>query len=398
MKDHYTEDITDESIFLLDAYEYDLPEHLIAQAPSNPVDSCKLMVCSRTDQTIADTVFKQLPSLLDPQSVIFFNDSKVIKARLSFPTLTPISFVLYWWTKIDITDGELFYLWSTSEPYVYKFLVKPWSKFKVWTTIRIGSYTLSITGSFDYGRLVYCTDNILQLLDEYGQMPLPPYISYDKGKESDYQPIVAKTPWSVASPTASLHFTPELLNNLKSDWVLLDYVTLHVWLGTFRQIKTKNIRDYEIHSEMCEVDIDIFDRIMHYQKEHKTIVAVWTTSCRTLESLPYLFTQLKSVLRSLIPTQTYEYRTNASRDLVDAYVSNPVVYNGLIYFECMLYIIPWYRFRIVNQLITNFHLPKSSLMLLLASFMWYRFMMNSYEQAIKKNYKFYSFGDAMLIQ
>ena len=144
-------------------------------------------------------------------------------------------------------------------------MVRPGSKIKVGSIIKIKDYVLSVVDSWEYGRIIFFDGDVFSLLQDCGQMPLPPYIWYDNSKESLYQPVVALHPWSVASPTASLHFTEWLIEAMKIQWVTLDYVTLHVWIGTFRVIKTANIKDYDIHSEQCEIDLWIFWRIYEYK-------------------------------------------------------------------------------------------------------------------------------------
>jgi S-adenosylmethionine:tRNA ribosyltransferase-isomerase len=191
-----------------------------------------------------------------------------------------------------------------------------------------------------------------------------------------------------------------LLDLLKNNNVTLDYITLHVWIGTFRSIKVDDIRDYDIHSEVCEVDIAIFSRIASYKLSWKNVIAVWTTSCRTLESLIYLWVKLTNKQKDGLCEWKYKdfwnnLENNISLD--NNYIQSYVVGVESIQFECKLFIVPWFCFTVVDQLITNFHLPKSSLMVLVASILGYDYMMNAYRIAIQKNYMFYSFGDAMWI-
>ena len=279
-------------------------------------------------------------------------------------------------------------------------MVKPGSKLKIGATVLLWDKRLTIVDNFDYGRVIQYDGDIFALLEEFGQMPLPPYVEYSQEKESDYQPAMAKEPWSVASPTASLHFTAKFLNELEAKGVNFDYVTLHVGIWTFRPIKTINIKDFDIHTELCQIDLGIFERIMKYKLNNKRIIAVGTTACRTLESLPYLFMQCKELLLELLWKEIFTYREDLTKDIYQHtnFIVDPTINTQNISFACKLYITPWFRFLILDQLITNFHLPKSSLMVLLASFMGYEFMMQAYEEAIKKNYMFYSFGDAMRIK
>ena len=224
-------------------------------------------------------------------------------------------------------------------------------------------------------------------------MPLPPYVSYAQEKVASYQPIFAKTPGSVASPTASLHFTKTLLDSLKSKEICTDFVTLHVGIGTFKSMTSSDIKHHEIHHETCEIDSEIFSRIMNYKQAGQPIIAVGTTSCRTLESLPYLWLKLKDELNILCDEKTSRYWNELSSNLDGGknYISNYRIEGEKIHFDCSVYILPGFRFTVIDQLITNFHLPKSSLMVLVASIMGYDLMMQCYEDAIKNHYAFYSF-------
>lgn len=325
----------------------------------------------------------------------FFNNSKVIKARIPLDNAV----VMYNQEEKRIIWWELFYIWIHGD-WVYTFMVKPWSKLKIWSICIIWEYILTIVGDWEYGRLISFDGDIFTFLSEYGQMPLPPYIGYQESKESLYQPVFAKQPWSIASPTASLHFTSSLLNQLASNGVLFDYITLHVGIGTFRTIKVKDIHDYDIHSEICEIDNDLFSRIAHYKQWGKNIIAVGTTSCRTLESLLYLRILLdENQKNNCCKSIQRDFRDSLAWNInkQNNYIQSFQIKDGFIQFECKLFITPWFQFTIIDQLITNFHLPKSSLMVLVASILGYEYMMNAYKIAIEKNYMFYSFGDAMWI-
>jgi len=254
--------------FALDSYDYFLPDNLIAQHAHDPADECKLMVVNRKAWTTNDEVFNDaLLSNLNNDYIIFFNNSKVVRARIPLDNAK----VCYKDKVIDWMAWELFYLWPAGNS-SYEFLVKPGSKLKIGTQIFLWDKVLSIVDNFDYGRVIAYDGDIFALLEEFGQMPLPPYVEYSQEKESAYQPVMAKEPWSVASPTASLHFTPTLLKQLEEKGVLFDYLTLHVWIGTFRPIKSKNIKDFDIHSESCQVDLEIFERIMNYRLGKKKII------------------------------------------------------------------------------------------------------------------------------
>lgn len=383
-------------MFSIDSYEYDLPENLIAQSPHSPVDECRLMTVNKSSGDIDDSIFRESLLQLWSNDCLFFNNSKVLKARISLDDVVIMDKdkekKIIWW--------ELFYLWL-NEGWWYKFMVKPWSKLKVWTLCYVWKYILRITWDWEYGRIISFDGDMYDLLSDHWQMPLPPYIAYSESKDELYQPVFAKQPGSVASPTASLHFTQSLLDSLKNNNVILDYITLHVWIGTFRSIKVNDVRDYDIHSEICEVDLTIFSRIASYKLLWKNIIAVWTTSCRTLESLIYVWSKLSDEQRGcLCEWKTKDFWDNLEKTILpeNDYISSFVVGVNSIQFECKLFIMPWFHFTVVDQLITNFHLPKSSLMVLVASLLGYDYMMNAYRIAIQKNYMFYSFGDAMWIR
>lgn len=390
---------TDKDIFDITSYDYELPPELIAQNPHSPADQCKLMLVDRQTGAIKDKIFSDVTDYLSSDYILIFNNSKVVRARI----LLQNARIVRENQVIHGMEGELFYLSPLGNGH-YHFLVKPGSKLKVGTVVMLWDHKLSIVADHDYGRVIEYQGDIFALLDQYGQMPLPPYIGFDQSKESLYQPVVASNPWSVASPTASLHFTPKLLENIKHQGVQFDYTTLHIGLGTFKSIDTNNIKDYNIHHEACEVDLDIFTRIMNYKQNKKTILAVWTTACRTLESLPYCFLLTQDNLKDLLPSKVVSFRKELTSSIsIDEAKKMIASYDidsdsSKIYFSCSLYITPWYTFRVINQLITNFHLPKSSLMVLVASLMWYDLMMRCYEHAIAHHYQFYSFGDAMRIR
>ncbi|HMY80993.1 MAG TPA: S-adenosylmethionine:tRNA ribosyltransferase-isomerase [Candidatus Absconditabacterales bacterium] len=390
------------SLYALDSYEYLLPDQLIAQLPHNPPDQCRLLVVDTQNATWKHDRFDTaLIQGLNTSSVLFFNTSKVVKARIP---LDDALIILSTGTVIPgISGGELLYLTHSSDDGCYEFLVKPGSKLKPGTRIIITKnnvlYTLDIREQSLYGRIIYYSGSMFNLLDEVGQMPLPPYIEYNTSKESSYQPVMATTPGSVASPTASLHFTHNLLTGLSTKGVITDQVTLHVGLGTFKSIQTNDVRDHQIHNEQAQVDLGIFERIMNYKLTHKTIVAVGTTTTRTLESLPYLFQSLRQTLSDKLSSDIFDYWSKISVTHNPlGIIYSPTVVGDNIVFGCQLYITPGFHFCIIDQLITNFHLPKSSLMVLVASMMGHDLMMKVYQDAVSQQYMFYSFGDAMWIR
>ncbi|MFA7284577.1 MAG: S-adenosylmethionine:tRNA ribosyltransferase-isomerase [Candidatus Absconditabacterales bacterium] len=384
----------------LDAYDYELPQDHIAQYPSNPPESCKLLTYNRSTKQLSHTIFADAVKTLDDQSVLFFNNSKVVKARIPLEGRS----VIYRGKTRVLKEGELFYLQPIGNN-TYQCYLYPGNKMPKGSQLIIDQYVLDMVDDFERGRVVYFAGDMFALLEHYGQMPLPPYIEQHEDKASHYQPVVSRIPGSVASPTASLHFSSAVLDSVVSQGVSLDYVTLHVGVGTFRPVETPNILDHRIHKEQVEIDIALFQRVMNYKLNNKRTIAVGTTSCRTLESLPYVFVRLNSEydLTQYMDPQTYAFRDQLSEtissDQACSYIPDqPSIMGSTLYFSCELYIAPGFVFRVIDQLITNFHLPKSSLLVLLATYMGYNPMKQAYQEAIQKNYRFYSFGDAMWIQ
>ncbi len=235
-------------------------------------------------------------------------------------------------------------------------------------------------------------------MEQYGTLPLPPYIEYKKEKEKDYQTSFAKTDGSVAAPTASLHFTRELLEKIQNP---IEYLTLHVWLGTFKWIQTPDIRDYNIHAEQVEISLDIFEKIYKIREHNQKIVAVGTTATRTLESLPYLWKKINRDIRKNIDAKTCKYwdsliETIQSKDWINSIVVDFELW--ILSFKTSIYITPGYEFLIIDDLITNFHLSESSLLVLVSAFLGHKHTKNIYTHAIDHWYRFYSFWDGMYIR
>ncbi len=235
-------------------------------------------------------------------------------------------------------------------------------------------------------------------MEQYGELPLPPYIEYSKEKEADYQTRFARVDGSVAAPTASLHFTDELLESIHNP---KEYVTLHVGLGTFKGIDVTDIRDYQIHREVIEVEFEIFQKIAQYKNTGKKLIAVGTTVCRTLESLPSLWRSIDEELKELLDQDTRAYWDTLTQDLGDHNWIENISYESRaesLTFSTSIYITPWYVFRIIDELITNFHLPESSLLVLVSAFMGRESIEKIYSHAIEGKYRFFSFWDGMYIQ
>lgn len=348
-----------------------------------------------------ETTFWNLDTYLPKDSVIFFNNSRVIRSRI---ILEKIDYILPNWQKKILNEGEIFFLKRIQQD-SFEALIRPGNKFKIGTVFCLDKYRLEIIWISDSGRIIKIHNwdivterTIPEFLENFWALPLPPYIEYKKEKEKDYQTVFAEKDWSVAAPTASLHFTKELLNKLPNE---KKYITLHVGLGTFKWIDTQDIRDYSIHSERAEISIQILSDIAKIKWTKKNIVAVGTTACRTLESLPALWTQLDQNIKNLFESSVQDFWNSVSKNIpsntwIDEIAFDKDTWN--IVFLTSIYITPGYIFQIVDDLITNFHLPESSLLVLVSALIWRDNTMNLYKKAIDTWYRFYSFWDAMYIR
>jgi S-adenosylmethionine:tRNA ribosyltransferase-isomerase len=409
-------------MFSLSDYFYTLPEHLIAQEAVHPHHDARMMAVDReSGQLITETNFWNLDHFLGENRVLFFNDSKVLRSRI------PLADTSY--TKADGTtgilkEGEIFFL-KNLETDTFEALVRPWDKFKVGTTFTVGKSDVTVVEKTDAGRIMRIHgDSIFHLMEQYWNLPLPPYIEYSEEKEQDYQTSFAKNDGSVAAPTASLHFTNELLTKISNE---KKYITLHVGLGTFKGIDTTDIRDYAIHEESVEIPMKLFDEIATMKQAGQKCVAVGTTVCRTLESLPYAWKLLDATSKEYFNKQTRtfwdilvgnleakkwihglqiseqdlsSFTTETGKRCRDDKLSSHHTSYPLphISFSTSIYITPGYEFKVVDDLITNFHLPESSLLVLVSAFLWHEETMTIYHRAIQWGYRFYSFGDGLYIR
>ena len=383
-------------MFSLSDYKYTLPEELIAQDAIHPHHDARMMVIDReTGSMDAETTFWHIDEYLGHDRVMFFNDSRVVRSRVVLDKTPYIKANGAQWV---LSEGEIFYLSELSGT-TFSALVRPGNKFTVWTIFEIGTYRIKVLEISESGRILEITDwSVSSFLETHGALPLPPYIKYSEEKEIDYQTVFAKNNGSVAAPTASLHFTKELMNKIHSP---KEYLTLHVGLGTFKWIQTPDIRDYNIHSERIEISKDIFWKIANIKEMNRKIVAVGTTAIRTLESLPYLWRELTPDIKKSFDAKTCKYwdmliEVLEKQNWIHKIEESPNL-NSLC-FETSIYITPGYTFKIVNDIITNFHLWESSLLVLVSAFLGYEHTKKIYEYAIKSRYRFYSFGDGMYIR
>ncbi|CDC31491.1 s-adenosylmethionine:tRNA ribosyltransferase-isomerase [Clostridium sp. CAG:508] len=335
-------------------FNYNLPKELIAQVPIKDRDQSRLMVLDRKNKTIEHKIFKDIIDYLEPGDCLVRNNTKVIPARLygvKEETGANVEFLL-----LKRVDGD-----------IWEVMVKPGRKLMPGVRVEFGNGLLKaeILEKFEDGnrKVKFEYNGIFnEILNEIGLMPLPPYI-HEKLKEKDrYQTVYAKYEGSAAAPTAGLHFTDELFKKLKEKGVEVANVTLHVGIGTFRPVKVENIEEHDMHSEHFYIKAEDAEKINKAKREGHRVIAVGTTSCRVLESVADDNGYVKEV----------EGDTN-------------------------IFIYPGYKFKCLDALITNFHLPESTLIMLVSALAGKDFIMQAYEEAVKEQYKFFSFGDAMFI-
>ena len=344
----------------LSDYDYNLPEELIAQLPAEKRENSRMLVLNRDKHSILHKHFYDIVDLIEPDSMLVLNNTKVLPARLYGMKETGAKIEIFLLKQLENDEWEV--------------LIKPSKRVKNGTIVRISS-ELSvevIKRLEDDGewlvKLIY-EGNILEVLHRNGNIPLPPYIERKMQNEDikkldfeRYQTIYAKDEGSVAAPTAGLHFTEDILKKLKDKGVDIVYVTLNVGLGTFRPVKCENILEHKMHSETFEITQDAADKINKARAEGKKITAVGTTTVRTLDTAFQKYGEIK-----------------ACHD------------------HSELFIYPPYEFKVIDNLITNFHLPKSTLLMLVSALAGKDFIFEAYNEAIKNNYRFYSYGDCMFI-
>ena len=335
-------------------FDFYLPEELIAQTPLERRDSSRLLTLDKCTGEIAHRHFYELPQLLRPGDCLVLNNSRVLPARLIGHRL-PGGGACEVLLLTDKGDG----LWEC--------LVRPGRKLKPGAQVSFGEGCLTATVEAEASggnRLVrfHYQGIFLEVLEELGKMPLPPYIKEELQDNERYQTVYSKINGSAAAPTAGLHFTPELLRQIQEMGVKLCYVTLHVGLGTFRPVKAEDIQDHEMHSEFCQISQETADVINSTKARGGRVICVGTTSCRTIESFA-------------AEDGTMTARSGWTN----------------------IFIYPGYRFKVLDALITNFHLPQSTLIMLVSALAGREHVLAAYEEAVREKYRFFSFGDAMFI-
>ena len=334
-------------------FYYDLPEELIAQTPLEQRDSSRLLVLGRETGEVTHRHFYDIIDYLQPGDCLVMNDSRVLPARLlgHRPTGGAVELLLL----KDLGDKK------------WECLAKPGRKLQEGQEVVFGNGMLTATivaVQPDGNRIVefHYEGIFLEVLEQLGKMPLPPYIKEELQNQERYQTVYSREVGSAAAPTAGLHFTNELLDKVRSKGIQTAFVTLHVGLGTFRPVKTENVLEHHMHSELCMISKETAELLNDTKKAGGRIICVGTTSCRTLESL-------------VKDDGTFEESNKWTE----------------------IFIYPGYQFKAMDGLITNFHLPESTLVMLVSAFAGRENVLNAYEQAVKERYRFFSFGDAMCI-
>ena len=335
-------------------FYYDLPQELIAQTPIEKRDTSRLMTLDRATGEVEHHHFYELPDFLRPGDCLILNDSRVLPARLLGQRLPGggACEVLLLTDKGDKT---------------WECLVRPGRKMRTGAKLSFGNgeLTAEVVGEIEGGNRLVRFDYegiFLEVLEHLGKMPLPPYIKEELQDKERYQTVYSKVLGSAAAPTAGLHFTPELLEKIAAKGVGVGYVTLHVGLGTFRPVKEEEITDHEMHSEFCTIPPETAELINRTKANGGRVICVGTTSCRTLESWA----------------------------AEDGHMEPKSGWTNI-------YIYPGYRFKVMDGLVTNFHLPESTLIMLVSAFAGREHVLAAYQEAVKERYRFFSFGDAMFI-
>lgn len=337
-------------------FDFNLPEELIAQTPLKDRTSSRLLIMNRKDRKMEHKKFVDVLDYLNNGDCLVLNDTKVLPARL-------------FGSKIDTgAKIEVLLLHQQEEEDVWEVLVKPGKKVKIGTEINFGNGKLTcvcLDVKEHGGRIVKFSYQgiFLEVLNELGEMPLPPYIKEQLPDQDRYQTVYAREQGSAAAPTAGLHFTEDLLDKIKAKGITVAFLTLHVGLGTFRPVSVDTVEEHDMHAEFYQMSQDTADTINATKNNGGKVIAVGTTSTRTLETI----------------ARDYNGKLVAANGWTD------------------IFIYPPYKFRMVDGLITNFHLPKSTLVMLVSALADRDFVLEAYDEAVREKYRFFSFGDAMLI-
>lgn len=337
----------------VEEFDYHLPEELIAQKPLPERDSSRLMVLDPKNNEIKESIFKNIKNFLEPGDMLIMNNSRVIPARLygeKIPTGTEIELLLL----NELEEGR------------WEVLVKPGRRAKKGVKINFNDLLeAEVVEYTDFGGRVvefsWENGDFEDILNQLGEMPLPPYINEKLDNPERYQTVYSKKRGSAAAPTAGLHFTDELIEELKEYGIIIDYITLHVGLGTFRPVRSEDIEDHDMHAEYADISEETVSKIKKTKSKGNKVVAVGTTVTRTLESA------------------AQDGKLTSFKGWTD------------------IFIYPGYEFKVIDSLITNFHLPKSTLLMLVSALAGREFILKAYRKAVEEEYRFFSLGDAMFI-
>ena len=349
--------VLDFYFMLISDFDYQLPAELIAQTPLEKREESRMLTVSRRDENFRDAAFCDFPQFLRRDDVVVLNNTKVFPARLFGVSETE--------ARVEV------FLVREIENQVWETLARPARRLKIGKKIRFGeNLAAQVIEKTHDGRVIVKFDggekDFNELLEEIGQTPLPPYIKRDDGvfntDKNRYQTVFASRRGAIAAPTAGLHFTPEILDEIRNLGVIITEITLHVGYGTFEPVRVSDLSEHRVMPERCEISETTAQTLNEAKSENRRIIAVGTTTTRALES-----------------SVSEKGKVSAGSRLAD------------------LTITPGYEFKIVDGLLTNFHLPQSSLLVLVAAFAGYDLMMNTYRHAVESRYRFYSYGDCMLI-
>lgn len=347
----------------IEQFDYILPDNCIAQEPIYPRDHSRLLIYNKQDQNITHSFFYDIQNYLSSHDVLVMNNTKVFPARLFWELdvyrgknkhTKQVEIFLH--KQISENIWECLWPWNNLTPgREIRFLDQNKEIFLIWTIQKTSQMWRIIEFNIWW-------KDFFDVLEKNWEMPLPPYITKKLHDKNDYQTVYAKNIWSVAAPTAWLHFTQELIGELKKKWVLIEEVLLHVGVGTFKWVEVESIENHYMHSEYVQISEDVAKRLNEYKRQWKKIIAVWTTSIRVLESFAL---------------DTWELTFGEK--------------------ETNIFIYPGYKWKFVESMITNFHLPKSTLFILVCSFVWIDITHYIYKKALEDKYRFFSFWDAMWI-
>ena len=394
-------------------FDYPLPDDRIPLHPLEKRDECKLLLFSPA-QSIYHRKFKELPDLLPPATLLICNDTKVINARIFFHKSTGAGIEIFLLEPLLPSDYALNF--QSKSSCVWKCLVgnsKKWKEGKIFTDVRVSDkvsirlYAQRIKGQPDGSSEIEfsweASDfTFAQIIEKAGKIPIPPYLNRDteESDTNDYQTIYAKVKGSVAAPTAGLHFTSQVFENLEAHAVDVKKVTLHVGAGTFRPVKSDTIGEHGMHSEPFTISKQLIKSLIEWKEKRNPIVAVGTTSVRTLESLPYIG---KSILDNKENPFVIDQWSPYTEKEFDTIESLKAIYNKLetggsetLTASTSIMIAPGFKWRVVDGMVTNFHQPKSTLLLLVSSFLGGEEWKRIYNEALDNDYRFLSYGDACL--